>query len=344
MKYRPLGGSGIQVSSVCLGMMSYGSPAWQPWVLPGDAGRCFVRAALNRGINFFDTADFYSFGQSEEILGAAIKDLTRRANVVIASKVGLPMTPEPNRGGLSRKHILTSIDESLRRLQTDYVDIYQLHRSDPDTPIEETLDALFEVVRAGKALYVGASNFAAWDFARAFYTGRWRCDLRLASVQLQHNLAYREEERDLLPLCAAERIGVVVYSPLARGFLAGNRASMAALTENELKRVDTDAKAKSLYGSAGDEAILKRLQSIAASRGESPTRVAMAWVHHQPCVSSVLCGALEDAHLDDAVAAAELELSDEELRLLAEPYQPQLVKDDAFGSVHAVKSWMPRRP
>lgn len=339
MQYRRLGATGLQVSKVCLGMMSYGAPDWQSWVLPGDAGPRFVRMALDRGINFFDTADFYSFGQSEEILGQSIRDLTDRANVVIATKVGLPMAPNANRGGLSRKHIFASIDASLRRLQTDYVDLYQLHRADPATPIEETLEALHDVVKAGKALHVGASNFAAWDFARAVYTGRWQAGLRLSAMQLQLNLAYREDERDLLPLCRAEAIGVVVYSPLARGFLTGNRTEAATLTERERRRATGDAKAHTLYGSPGDRRVLDQLLQIAAARGLSPAQVAMAWVHHQPGISSVLCGALEESHLEDAVAAVDVNLTEDELSRLEAPYEPQPVKDDAFGSVQAVKHW-----
>lgn len=339
MQYRRLGATGLEVSKVCLGMMSYGLPSWQSWVLPGDAGRRFVKLALERGINFFDTADFYSFGQSEEILGEAIGGLTDRANVVIATKVGLPMAPNANRGGLSRKHILASIDGSLRRLKTDYVDLYQLHRADPATPIEETLEALHDVVKAGKALHIGASNFAAWEFARAVYTGRWQKHIRMSAMQLQYNLAYREEERDTLPLCTAEEIGVIVYSPLARGFLTGNRAPAATLTDRERVRAAGDAKAHILYGSPGDLRVLDGLVQVAAARGLSPAQVAGAWVHRHPQVTSVLCGALEEAHLDDAIAALDVRLDDDEAAALQAPYEPQAVKDDAFASVPAVKDW-----
>ncbi len=339
MRYARLGKSGLEVSSICLGMMSFGSAKWQPWVLPGTEAEGFVRSALDHGINFFDTADFYSLGASEEALGAAVAKLTDRRQVVLASKVGLPMSsaggggPAPNDGGLSRKHIFQSVDGSLKRLGTDYIDLYQLHRADPNTPIEETIDALKDLVRAGKVLYVGATNYAAWQFAKAVYDGRFRAGLEFAGVQVQYNLVYREDARDLIPLCAAEGIGCIGYSPLARGWLAGNRRDGASLTERERKRAADDAKAHALYGTAADNEALSVLCSVAAARGVPPSRVAYAWVLAHGFMSSVICGPLEAGHLDDAVASVELELTVAELEILDACYAPRAVKDDAFGAV-----------
>lgn len=339
MQYVRLGATGLEVSRVCLGMMSYGSPRWQPWVLPAGEAKRFVTRALDHGINFFDTADFYSGGASEEALGAALDGTVDRSEVVIATKVGLPMGPGPNRGGLSRKHILRSIDDSLRRLRTDHVDLYQLHRADPGTPIEETVETLHDLVRAGKVLHVGASNFAAWQFARAAHYGRWVAGLRFSAMQLQYNLAYREDARDLIPLCGAEGIGIVGYSPLARGFLAGNRAGdgdgAPGMSEREAVRASGDVKAHVLYGTEADRLILDRLTGIAEARGLPPARIAMAWVLSRPFMSSIICGALEERHLDEAVAALDLRLSAEEEAALEEAYLPRPVKDDAFEAVAA---------
>ena len=333
MKYARLGGTGLEVSKVCLGMMSYGSPDWQPWVLPGDEAEIFVRQALDHGINFFDTADFYSLGASEEALGRAVARLTDRSNVVIATKVGLPMAPGANRGGSSRKHIHQAIDASLKRLGTDYVDLYQLHKADPLTPIEETMDALTDVVRAGKALFVGATNFSAWQLAEAACTGAARGSVRFVSMQVQYNLAFREEERDTIPFCVSQGIGVTVYSPLGRGWLAGNRLGRAGMTAREAVRATRDAKAHASYGSEGDVAILQRLLEVAEERGVPASRLALAWLHARPAVDSVLCGALEAAHLDEAVAAVDLILTDAEIHRLEEVYTAQPLKDDGLAVV-----------
>lgn len=341
MKYARLGKSGLEVSSIGLGMMSFGSANWQPWVLPGTEAEGFVRSALGHGINFFDTADFYSLGASEEALGAAVAKLTDRRQVVLATKVGLPMAsgggggggPAPNDGGLSRKHIFQSVDESLKRLGTDYIDLYQLHRADPNTPVEETVDALKDLVRAGKVLYVGATNYAAWQFAKAVYDGRFRAGLEFAGVQVQYNLVYREDARDLIPLCAAEGIGCIGYSPLARGWLVGNRRDGAALTERERKRASDDAKAHTLYGTAADDEALTALCRVAEERGVPPSRVAYAWVLAHGFMSSVICGPLEASHLEDAVASVDLDLTAAELDTLDACYAPRAVKDDAFAAV-----------
>lgn len=333
MRYVRLGRSGLEVSRVCLGMMSYGSPAWQPWVLPGSEGTPFVRQALDLGVNFFDTADFYSNGESETSLGEAIAKLTSRHKVVIATKVGLPMEPGPNGSGLSRKHIHNSIDASLRRLKTDYIDLYQLHKADPATPIEETLGILSDLVRAGKVLHVGLSNFATWQLASAYFIGKFEAGVRISSAQLQYNLAFREEERDMLPFCDEHGLGVIVYSPLARGWLTGNRLEQTALTAREAARAKGDAKAHALYGNDADRRVLDSLRQVAKERGAPMGRVALAWLHSRKTVSSVLCGALEAAHLQEAVAAVDLELSAEEIARLESCYVPQPVKDDGLQVV-----------
>jgi aryl-alcohol dehydrogenase (NADP+) len=312
-------------------MMSFGSSKWQPWVIEGDEGVRFVRLALDRGINFFDTADFYSFGASEEVLGRAIQQSVPRDEVVIATKVGLPMRDGPNGGGLSRKHIMHAVDASLRRLQTDYIDLYQIHKWDPTTPMEETVGALNDVVRAGKVRYLGVSNTASWQLALAQCHARQRGGAPFQSVQAQYNLAYREDEREMLPFCAAEGLGVIGYSPLARGWLAGaRRTGQQGLTGREAKRAKSDAKALHLYGSAGDEAVLDRLVNVAQERGITPSQVAIGWIVSHDLVASVIVGAMEEHHLDAALGALELPLLPEELRRLEEVYAPQPVKDDAM--------------
>lgn len=335
MKYSKLGKTGLVVSKVSLGMMSFGSPGWQPWVLPKAEAKHFVCKALDVGVNMFDTADFYSHGQSEEALGDAIAEVKNRHQLVIATKAGLPMSSMPNHGGLSKKHILASIESSLRRLRTDYIDLYQLHRCDTSTPIEETLDALDIAVRSGKVLHVGASNFSTSAIAPAVFAHRWRSAPRLSSMQLQYNLTYREDERDMIPLCVDNGAGVIVYSPLARGLLACKSTESSGLTERESVRVQSDLKAKQLYGSKSDLAIIAVVQEMAAERGVSPALIALAWLHAQPHVNSVLCGALELQHIDEAVAALDLCLSDDELERLGRLYEPRPVKDDAFSAVKA---------
>lgn len=334
MKYTNLGRSGLQVSRLCLGMMSYGNASWQPWVLPARAGEHFVRRALDSGINFFDTADFYSYGASEEILGKAIAEMTSRDQVVLSTKAGLPMHPGANGGGLSRKHIRESLHQSLRRLRTDYVDVFLLHQPDPFTPLEETLEAVKDLVREGKILYFGASNFPGWMLGKATYTSRHACGLPLSVAQVQYNLCYREDERDVLPLSRDEGLGLMVYSPLARGWLAGNReGAQRVQSKNEAIRAETDAKARSLYGSDGDRAVLARLMELARRRDVPPARLAMGWVLSRPEVSSMLCGVLDDSHLDEAVLALDLVLSPDEIAFLESAYQPQAVKDTGLGAV-----------
>ena len=339
MIFNRLGTSGLQVSRIGLGMMSYGSTRFQSWVLPPAYGIRFVRLALDRGINFFDTAAFYSLGQSEETLGRAVAGLTKRANVVIATKVGMPAGPGPNDRGLSRKHIMAAVDASLRRLKTDYIDLYQLHNPDPQTPIEETIDAMADVVRAGKALYIGASNYPAWELALANQKAMRDRGLRFVSTQMEYNLTFREEERETVPMCSAQGIGALAYSPLARGWLAGNRLKPRELTKREKGRAAGDMKAKANYGSDHDRRIVQRLTDVASKRGVPPARVALAWLLSRPYVSSIICGVLEPSHLDEAAAATELKLSAAEIIALEELYEPQRPKD-----IHAPITASGKRP
>ena len=319
MDYVTLGQTGLKVSKLCLGTMTYGDPGWRSWVLPEDAGRPFIKRALEYGINFFDTADMYSIGASEEILGRAVRDFARRDDVVVATKVFHPMSADPNDRGLSRKHIMSSIDGSLRRLGTDYVDLYQIHRWDPETPIEETLLALHDVVRAGKARYIGASSMWSWQFATALHTADRNGWTRFVSMQNHYNLVYREEEREMLPLCRAEGIGVIPWSPLARGFLAGNRR---AADKGDTERARTDDFAHRLYYADSDFRIVDQVVAVARERGVTAAQIALAWIVQQPGVTAPIVGASKMEQLDQAVAALDITLSPEELRRLEEPYEP----------------------
>jgi aryl-alcohol dehydrogenase (NADP+) len=323
MDYVSLGRSGLKVSRICLGMMTYGDPGWRSWILPEDEGRPFVRRALEAGINFFDTADMYSLGVSEEITGRALRDFARRDEVVIATKAFYPMGEGPNARGLSRKHLMASIDASLRRLGTDYVDLYQIHRWDPGTPIEETLSALHDIVKAGKARYLGASSMAAWQFAKALFLADRHGWTRFVSMQNHYNLVYREEEREMLPLCRDAGIGVIPWSPLARGFLAGNRR---AEDKGETARAKVDDFAHRLYYADSDFRIVDRVVAVAGARGARPAQVALAWLLRQPGVTAPIVGASKMYQLDDALAALDIELSDDEARRLEELYEPHPVK------------------
>ena len=323
MDFTNLGRAGVKVSRLCLGCMTYGSKKWRQWVLEEEESRPFIGRALELGINFFDTADMYSVGVSEEILGRALKHFGQpRDRVVIATKVFNAMGDDPNQQGLSRKHIMHSIDNSLRRLGTDYVDLYQIHRFDGRTPIEETLAALDDVVRAGKALYLGASSMFAWQFARMLYQADELGLTRFVTMQNHYNLIYREEEREMLPLCREERIGVIPWSPLARGFLAGNRRREDL---GETLRAKTDEYAHQMYYQASDFTVVDRLGEIARKRGVNNAQVALAWVLAQPGVTAPIVGASKMEHLEDAVAALSLKLDEEELKALAEPYTPHPV-------------------
>lgn len=323
MQYVNLGSTGLKVSRLCLGVMTYGSKAWREWVLEEAEGRPFIQRALELGINFFDTADMYSLGVSEEILGRALKDFAPdRENVVIATKVFNAMGDGPNQRGLSRKHIMHSIDNSLRRLQVDYVDLYQIHRFDYETPIEETIEALHDVVKAGKALYVGASSMHAWQFAKMLYTADAMGMTRFVSMQNHYNLVYREEEREMLPLCDEEGIAVIPWSPLARGFLAGNRR---ASDFGETTRARTDDYAKQMYYQPSDFTVVERLTEIAAQRGLSNAQIALAWMLSKPTVTAPIIGASKMRHLEEAVAALGVGLTEEEIAALEAPYQPHPV-------------------
>jgi 1-deoxyxylulose-5-phosphate synthase len=323
MDYVRLGNTGLKVSRICLGAMTYGSKKWREWVLEEEESRPFIRRSLELGINFFDTADMYSVGVSEEILGRALKDFgPGRDRVVIATKVFNAMGDDPNQRGLSRKHIMHSIDDSLRRLGTDYVDLYQIHRFDYETPIEETIQALHDVVRAGKALYLGASSMFAWQFAKMLYTADAMGVTRFVTMQNHYNLVYREEEREMIPLCREERIGLIPWSPLARGFLMGNRRKEDF---GDTIRAKTDDYAQKLYYQASDFTIVERVTALARRRTVSNAQIALAWILSRPGVTAPIIGASKMNHLDDAIASLSLKLSDEEIRQLEEPYQPHRV-------------------
>ena len=322
MNYINLGDTGIKVSRICLGMMTYGSSKWRDWVLDEDESRPFIKRALELGINFFDTADIYSLGVSEEITSRALRDFARREDVIIATKVFFPLSEGPTQGGLSRNHIMNAIDASLRRLGTDYVDLYQIHRFDPTTPIEETLEALHDVVKAGKARYIGASSMYAWQFAKCLYLADLHGWTRFVAMQNHYNLVYREEEREMMPLCRAEGVGVIPWSPLARGFLVGNRSQEEW---GSTTRARSDDFAHSMYYQEADFQIVDRVVDLAGRRGVTPAQIALAWLLHQEGVTAPIIGASKMPHLEQAVAALEIELSEDERAYLEELYQPHIV-------------------
>lgn len=299
MEYTRFGNTGITVSKLCLGTMTYGEPTdrW-PWALNEEQSRPFIKNALELGFNFFDTADVYTAGASEEVVGRALRDFAKRDEYVLATKVFNPMGPGPNDKGLSRKHIMSAIDASLKRLGTDYVDLYQIHRWDYDTPIEETMEALHDIVKAGKARYIGASSMYSWQFAQALYTADLHGWTRFVSMQPHYNLIYREEEREMLPLCVDQKIAVIPWSPLARGVLTRKPED-----RNATERSNTDAFGKSLYNNPSDEEIVKRVTNIANQHGVPNAQVAMAWMLTKPAITSPIIGASKPGHLEDAVAA-----------------------------------------
>ncbi|HUP05824.1 MAG TPA: aldo/keto reductase [Caldimonas sp.] len=326
MDYIRLGRTGLKVSRICLGCMSYGEPTRgnHPWTLPEDASRPFFRRALDAGINFFDTANVYSLGSSEEITGRALLAYAKRDDVVIATKVAMRMRPGPNGAGLSRKAILREIDASLERLGTDHVDLYQIHRLDADTPIEETLEALNDVVRAGKARYIGASSMHAWQFAQALALSGRHGWARFVSMQNYVNLLYREEEREMLPLCRAEGIGVIPWSPLARGRLTRDWDATSA-------RSETDDFGRTLYAKTADadRKVVEAVKHVAAERGVPRAQVALAWLLAKPGITAPIVGATKLEHLDDAVAALGLRLTAEEIAALEAPYVPHAIAGHA---------------
>jgi 1-deoxyxylulose-5-phosphate synthase len=322
MEYIRLGKTGLKVSRICLGCMTYGTPTerW-PWALNEEQSRPFIQKALELGINFFDTADVYSNGKSEEVVGKALKDFTSRDQVVIATKVHGAMGPGVNDKGLSRKHIMDGIDASLRRLGTDYVDLYQIHRWDYETPIEETLEALHDIVKMGKARYIGASSMYAWQFAPALYTADLHGWTRFVSMQPQYNLVYREEEREMLPLCKDQNIAVIPWSPLARGLLTGKRTKGGGETE----RAKTDAFGKSLYTRDDDFQISAIVDEMAREKGVPNAQIALAWLFSKHIVTAPIIGASKPGHLEDAVGALSLQLTEDDIRRLEAPYQPHPV-------------------
>ncbi len=323
MEYINLGKTGLKVSRICLGCMTYGTSKWRPWVLDEDASRPFMQQAVDAGINFFDTADMYSNGVSEEVVGRALRDFSKRDDIVLATKVYNAMGPGPNDRGLSRKHILQSIDASLRRLGTDYVDLYQIHRWDYATPIAETLQALDDLVRAGKVRYIGASSMWAWQFAKALCTADRHGWTRFVTMQNHYNLIYREEEREMVPLCRDQGIGLLPWSPLARGYLAGNRTRDKS---GETTRAKTDSYGHELYTRDIDFQIIDRVVALAKKRGVKPTQIGLAWLLQQPGVVAPILGASKPHHLPEALGALEIQLSKEECTYLEELYEPQAVR------------------
>jgi aryl-alcohol dehydrogenase (NADP+) len=315
--------AGMDVSEICLGMMSYGEPSLgnHAWSLPEEESRPFIKAAVEAGVNFFDTANVYSAGSSEEITGRALRDFARREEIVLATKVHGRMRAGVNGAGLSRKAIFAEIDNSLRRLGTDYVDLYQIHRFDASVPLEETLEALHDVVKSGKARYIGASSMYAWQFAKALFTQRENGWTRFVSMQNHYNLLYREEEREMLPLCADQGVAVIPWSPLARGRLTRDWDATTARTE-------TDEFGSTLYVDS-DRAIVERVAEVAAARGVSRAQVALAWLHRNPVVTAPIVGVTKPAHLDDAVASLDVELTDDEVRLLESAYEPHRIAGHA---------------
>ena len=322
MDYVNLGAAGIKVSRICLGTMTYGDPGWNSWVLDEAASRPFFKRALDAGINFFDTADVYSAGASEEITGRALLEYAPRDQMVIATKVCMPMGKGPNDKGLSRKHIMDAIDASLRRLGTDHVDLYQIHRLDHTTPMTEILEALHDVVKAGKARYIGASSMMAWEFAKLLYLADRHGWTRFATMQNHYNLVYREEEREMIPLCRAEGVGLIPWSPLARGFLAGNRHRQGG---GDTERAREDAFAQSMYFQDSDFAVVDRVVELAAKRGLKPAQIALAWMLHQDGMTAPIVGASKIEHLEDAISALDVSLDADEIAGLEEPYAPHPV-------------------
>lgn len=318
MDYVNLGRTGLKVSRLCLGCMTYGSSKWRDWVLDEEQSRPFIKRAVEAGINFFDTANMYSDGVSEEVLGRALHDFAKRDEVVIATKVFNRMRPDPNGRGLSRKAILTEVDHSLRRLGTDYVDLYQIHRWDYDTPIDETMEALHDIVKSGKARYIGASSMFAWQFAQSLYTAELHGWTRFVSMQNHYNLIYREEEREMIPLCRDQGIGLIPWSPLARGFLAGNRNK----TAGDTARAKTDEYAHQMYYQDDDFKVVERLSEVARNRGESNVKIALAWILSKPGITAPIIGASKPHHLEEALGALSIRLSPAEIKKLEEPYRP----------------------
>ncbi len=322
MQYTTLGHTGLEVSRLCLGTMGYGTPRWRDWVLDEEASRPFIERALHSGINFFDTADMYSAGVSEEVVGRALRDFTdSREDYVLATKAYFSTGDGgPNKRGLSRKHLIAAVDGSLKRLGTDYIDILYIHRFNYSTPIEETLETLDSLVRAGKVRYLGASSMYAWQFAKMLFTADAHGWHRFVVMQNHYNLVYREEEREMNPLCADQGVGLCPWSPLARGFLAGNRSRTPE--GGETKRAKSDNFAHNMYYSESDFDVLDRVEAMAEQKGVKPAQLALAWLLHRPGMTAPIVGATKMYQLEEAVAALDIELNDEEMAHLEEPYTP----------------------
>lgn len=323
MEYTGLGETGVQVSKVCLGCMSYGSPDWRPWVLDEEASKPFFRKAVEAGINFFDTANMYSLGVSEEVTGKWLREFANLDECVVATKVFFPFSGKPNAGGLSRKAIQQACEASLRRLGVDTIDLYQIHRLDNNTPIEETLDALNDLVRQGKVRYLGASSMYAWEFLHALRVSDQNGWARFVTMQNHYNLVYREEEREMLPLCESEGVSCIPWSPLARGMLAGTRKKLG---DDSTVRSETDGLDQILYNEPSDWDVVEAVKAVAEARGDKPAQVALAWLMQRSTVAAPIVGATKEYQLDDAIAAVEIQLSDDEVAALEAPYKAHGVK------------------
>jgi aryl-alcohol dehydrogenase-like predicted oxidoreductase len=335
MEYTRLGETGVQVSRICLGCMSYGSPEWRPWVLDEEAAGPFFRRAVEAGVNFFDTANMYSLGRSEEVTGRWLRELANLDEVVIATKVFFPFSGRPNMGGLSRKHIQQACEDSLRRLGVETIDLYQIHRLDPNTPVEETLAALDQLVAQGKVRYIGASSMYAWEFLHALRVSDANGLARFVSMQNHYNLVYREEEREMLPLCETEGVSCIPWSPLARGMLAGTRTKLG---DDSTTRSETDGLDQILYNEPSDWDVVEAVKKVAEARGAKPAQVALAWLLSRPAVAAPIIGATKLPQLDDAIEAVGIQLEESEIAALEAPYQAHPVKGMAPG-----KAWSWRR-
>ncbi len=322
MQYVNLGNSGLKVSRICLGMMTFGDPNWRDWTLGEEDSRPIIKRALDLGINFFDTADIYSVGVSEELTGRVLWDYAKRDKIVLATKIYNPMSDDVNDRGLSRKHVMAGIDNSLRRLDTDYVDLYQIHRWDSTTPIEETMEALHDVVKAGKARYIGASSMYAWQFAKAQSTAQLHGWTRFVSMQNHYNLIYREEEREMIPQCIDQGVGLIPWSPLARGLLTGSRTRDKS---GATARAKSDQMAHDMYYNDGDFEIIDRVAKLAEQHGVTMAQMALAWMLQKPGITAPIIGASKMPHLEQAVGALDVQLSDEDVAFLEEPYVPHTI-------------------
>jgi len=330
MEYTRLGETGVQVSKICLGCMSFGSSDWRPWVLDEEASKPFFRMAVESGINFFDTANMYSLGRSEEVTGKWLREFANLDECVVATKVFFPFSRKPNTGGLSRKHIQQACEASLRRLGVETIDLYQIHRLDAATPIEETLDALNDLVHQGKVRYIGASSMYAFEFLHALRASRENGWARFVTMQNHYNLVYREEEREMMPLCESEGVSCIPWSPLARGMLAGTRKKLG---DDSTVRSETDGLDQILYDHPSDWDVVEAVKKVAEARGDEPAQVALAWLLSRPAVAAPIVGATREYQLEDAIAAVEIRLSEDEVGALEAPYQP-----------HGVKGMGPARP